>query len=445
MASTLTDLAGYPMVMSVSQNAINKKMAMEYQSGDDSRRFPSVPWNLGPDDGSWKLEVDQFAAPEVDFNTPLEMGCRLKMTIMNGHFTTWVFKGMVGGKPNMEEQNVSLNGLTMYVTTPMRQLKHDTWSDELFECQALFADLENMREIVFDLNSAMRLAILGSVESYLKTVIADYITEYGNAHPQALVFGAVKIPKIATADQTTGLLKPSALAFSVFKITNPGGYVSGNLNYLMWKEDPKAIPTGAAAGVFNASLVRPGEQATFIISEATVLETIANSLIKTQFGANIDLGLTRGVYGQATAKSYLNTAIPFGVTLNNRGRSASLESIDSTVEDGKIKIQYRVKTSMYQQVNDIDIDVTAYRLVSIYLEGEKLKVEVSAPTQIAYHESFGSVYSDFQHICEFALWKQEDFCSDLLDNLNLPGNFVWKFTSLTLDQDRQLYITAAYE
>ena len=82
---TLTDLAGFPMVMAVSQHAINAQMAKVYeQSTKEAERFPKVPWNLGEEDGSWTLTVDEFKAPEVDFDTDVQQGCRLKMTIKTG-------------------------------------------------------------------------------------------------------------------------------------------------------------------------------------------------------------------------------------------------------------------------------------------------------------------------------------------------------------------------
>jgi hypothetical protein len=442
-----TDLSGFPMVMAVSKDAINAQLAKVYgQSTHEAEMFPHVPWDLGPDDESWKLTVKQFAAPTVDFNTPVKMGCRMLMTIITGQFTTWVFKGMKNGKPEMEEQNISLDGLTMYLTTPMKQVKHDSWQDELFEVQALYADLENMHSIEFDLSKDMKLAVLGQVESSLQTVFADYIRNYGNIHPHTLLFGAVKIPSV---EETTGLLKPSALAYSTTTVTSDYDTpLNSYLNYLIWTGDSVSIPTGDSAGAFNAPLARSGAPATFVISEATVLETIAGTLVRAdQDFANADLGVIRGVFGspEPKAKLYLKSAIGFGVSLNGRGRAAQLRSLESTIIDGKIKITYSIHTSAYGAFKDIDISVTASRDVTVYLEANKVKVKVGSPYDVHYDEDWGSTWDDFDTICQFALWQEESYGGDLISNINLPGGAVWRFETVEIDTDRQMYLTATYE
>lgn len=443
----LNDLSGFPMVMAVSEDAINAQMAKVFgQSTHETDMFPHVPWKLGPEDGSWDLTVEQFAAPKVDFNTSNPMECRMLMTVLKGQFSTWVFKGMVGGKPNMEQQDVSLEGITIYVTTPMRQVKHDKWSDEVFEVQSLFADLENMKMIEFDLSAHTKLAVLGSVESELQNVLGDYIRGYGKVHPQALLFGAVRVP---TVEQTTGLLTPSAVAFSTTATrSQSNAYESGNLNYLIWTGSPQSIPTSNLAGVFDSSLLRPGASATFVISEATVLDTIARSVIRAdQDFANIDLALTHGIFGidAPAAKLSLNAQLGFGVNLNGHSRAAQLRSIEATVEQNKIVVKYSIHTSVYGAFKDIDITVAASRDLTVHLEDGKIKVKVGMPYNVDYEEDWGSTWDDFDDICQFALWKEEDFCNDLLQNINVPGWAVFTFTSVELGADRQMYLNAMYE
>jgi hypothetical protein len=458
-----TDLSGFPMVMAVSKDAINAQLAKVYgqsthenatnekptkvkgESTDKVEMFPHVPWNLGPKDESWILDVTQFAAPTVDFNTTIKMGCRMLMTIMKGQFTTWVFKGMKNGKPEMEKQNISLDGLTMYLTTPMKQVKHDKWHDVLFEVQALYADLENMHSIEFHLSKDMKLAVLGQVESSLETVFADYIRNYGRTHPHALLFGAVKVPPVA---DTIGLLKPSAVAYTTTNVKSENDApLNGYLNYLLWTDVSASIPTGDSAGAFNVPLARSGAPATFVISEATVLETIAGTLVrKDQDFANADLVLTRGVFGSPEPRAVLslNSEISFGVKLNDRDRSAQLKTLNATIVDGKIKINYRIHTSVYGAFKDIDITVDACRDVTVYLDKNKVKVKVGLPYDVHYDEDWGSTWDDFDKVCQFALWHEESYGADLISNINLPGCAVWRFESVEIDSDRQMYLTATY-
>jgi len=274
----------------------------------------------------------------------------------------------------------------------------------------------------------------------LQALIFKRFKKLGDDNPEALMFGLIAIPNLPV---TAGRLAPTALHYTVSKHTEKGKYKGGCLNYLLSTEDVPAPADGDAVGVFNTPLLQPNNDATLVISEAMLLDTVARSLITNQF-KDMKLEAFRGDTDDAVKLYMVEDEYMFPVTLNDRGRTAYMRKIDSTVENGKIKIQYIVKTSAYHIGKDIDITVEAFRLITVKLEDEKLKVDVSKATTVHYDEDKGSFLGDFPDICQFALWKQDEVVfTPILNAINLPGNAVWKFSDVKLDGN--LYITASYE
>lgn len=96
----LTDLAGFPMVLALSDKAINQKFAETFgEITNTPDMFPHVPWMLQGAKKGWTLVVESFTAPTVDFDTDTVNGCRFNMTIVHGHFSTYVVKMPKGGGP----------------------------------------------------------------------------------------------------------------------------------------------------------------------------------------------------------------------------------------------------------------------------------------------------------------------------------------------------------
>ena len=88
-ATALTDLAGFPMVLAVSEDEINRKFAEIYGNASNGpETFPHMPWKALKGKG-WELDVDAVSAPHIDFKTNTKNGCVLRMTIQSGQFTTF--------------------------------------------------------------------------------------------------------------------------------------------------------------------------------------------------------------------------------------------------------------------------------------------------------------------------------------------------------------------
>lgn len=464
------DIAAFPMVMAVSQDAINAQMALVYgRSTHEKDMFPHVPWNFGAEDGSWGVSVEQFAAPEVDFDTQLDNGCRLKMTIMRGQYNSFQLKKenghlvMKDGVPVTERVAVTLSGETMYVTTPMKQVRHDAWTDEYFEVQGLFADLENCHRVELELSEKLRVAIGGGPTAALETLLADRIKEIGGKDPQGLLFGAVKIPAIKEDEQSKGPLKPSASTYSTVKIMKSGAYTGGDLNYLLLTNDVHEIPAGGAVGVLDHSLRRDGDKATLVLSDALVLEQCMKPVLEAA-KPGIKLKLDRGdVVAGVPAKLYLEEHYGFGMEINGRGRSATLTKCESTVIGNKIHMAYHVESSVYQVVKDLDCSIDGYQDILLKEQDGKFTYTIDSPKPNTHVDDpplglriiFDVLTLGFNELAlklstDSAKDSMEDVFTGLLsqaqlvlDMLVLPGEKVWEYKAGALDG--QLYISARYE
>lgn len=278
----MKNLAGFPMLMAVRPEAINAQLASIFNNTDDLPKkwsLPEEPTKGDPDyatkledynNTGWNLTVDKFAAPQIDFNAQNagNQACRLILPIVTGSFTTYSVV-MNKGKPEVVPTSVKLDGVKIYATTQVNKIVHTQFTDEEFEVQALYADLEQISLVDFALSQEIDVAVLGTVKSSLQTVIQDKLADMGKQNPTALLFGQVSIPKLTRCKAVVGALAPTACTYTVARRLKDE---DGSLVYLLWMDDPSAMPHGSEAGLLNYDWGMYSTQATLVISAAVFLE-----------------------------------------------------------------------------------------------------------------------------------------------------------------------------
>jgi hypothetical protein len=468
MASTgtglLTDLAGFPMVLALSDDAINEKFAELYgKSTNETEKFPHVPWVLEGDKKGWSLSVERFTAPSIDFDTDTVNGCRLKMKIVSGGFKTYSVKMPEGGgMPTVEEIKISLDGVTLYIVSTVSTIEHEEWSDDYFKAQSLFMDLERVKNVTLDLSLYQDVAIMGSTKAALETVLQKQIEEIGKKNPQALLFGAVKLPRIPDAEKSSGPLKPTQSTYSVSVNRDGGAYQGGALNYLLLDKALNEFKRGNAAGVFDHALVRDGAKGTLVISDASILESFVKPALLAQWG-DANLVLERGLFGGKKARLALAGDLAFGVTLDGHDRSATLTRLDVQIMGSVIKVEYTWNSSFYHWDADIHAEMTGYQNISIVEQnGELVQTVVAPEPHIATTDTnlvarvFGDILtagfdelgrkgtSDSGKESMQAITKNFLGASkSAIDAFILPGGAAWNFMSAKLDT--QLFIKLTYK
>jgi hypothetical protein len=309
--STLPDLQGFPMLMSVSQDAINRRlseMSLASHQFPSTWELPEPPTDVGAHDyqeeleayrnSVWHLKVFEFYPAQIDFNSPDVQGCRLLLKIKRGEFTSWS-PILTEHGPTIQPVEVDLANLSLYISTPMKQVAHPHPDPNYFSVNRLFVDLENVSMVDLDtasLSRDMQLKVGSSLESGLKNIIFNKLRRIGKNKPDTLLFGEVKIPdRSIPANQRE--IYPTSLHFSTYKISDStGDYVTGNLNYLLWFSNPANMPSGDAVGLFNHSWVLPDHDATLVMSDGFYLHNfIIPALLEKYPG--IQLKLHRGSWG----------------------------------------------------------------------------------------------------------------------------------------------------
>ena len=450
MAQQLYDLAGYPMVMAVSQDAINAQMAKVYgQSTRNTDMFPHVPWNLGPEDGSWSLTVDQFAAPEVDFDTPNEHECRLKMKITSGTFSWFTIK-LEGGKPKVDRVNMKLDGLMMYLTTKMNEIKHTEWCDELFEVQTLFANLHHIHRIQLDMPNTQIVNVAGERQASLETILVERITELATTDANSqLLFGDVEVPIVPASVQSSGPLKPSACTYSTVKIKNEsGGYKSGGLNYLLLL-DGKDFPTEKEAGVFQSSPAFSAGMTMLVVSDATVLDKIVKPLLEKRWP-----GIKLQTHGSSKPVKIDLTEFYASVIMMegegghlNRARNATLTNCKATVSDSQIVIDYTFNTSIYGVLSDTNVIASGKKSME-FGEGPNRRLISKVIDQALTLNNKNGLYTNWTtgNREGNGLTAIAGYCvsgnEDSLGAMMLPGEAVWSYAGQALHSE--LYLAASY-
>ncbi len=132
--ANLNDLAGFPIVLAMSEQIINYGLKKSYATGTGSTPLP-VPAAFQDPDGAWQVSAS-FGVPQIDFNTDVQNGCRLKIVIVSGSFSALAI-----AQGEQVTETVDLTGVVFYFTTPVGQVRHTKLSDNIFDVHAIFADL----------------------------------------------------------------------------------------------------------------------------------------------------------------------------------------------------------------------------------------------------------------------------------------------------------------
>lgn len=442
------NLSGFPMVLSVSERTINDQLAKVHaESAGAAQKFPNTPWNMDDGSGTWNLTVSAFEAPRIDFDAPDDY-CRLKLKIIDGSISVWTVK-VVNGKHLPVSSDTDLSGHEIVVSTVVSQISHPHPTEENFTVQSLFVDLEGAKVHDIITPDGVEVTIAGIQKNLVMDLVKtrfDQIvaTEKAAAKKEGreveppLLFGKVAIKQTGTI---TGALSPSALTYSTTAVRNGKKYVGGTINYLLSTDDHPQ-PSGSLVGLFNSSLLRAGNLATYVLSDTIVLETLAKLPLLIAY-PDMKLTVDAGTYGVAGAKMHMDGDTSFGMTINDRGRSARFVKYEAVVEGSNIKFSFKIKTSEYGAFNDIDVEVTGHRMMTVKMVGNKLKAHMGDFVMDHYWEESGSPFGDLGDWKNIGFWDSSDnMLDDVLNSLNVPGSSVLKFNSATLDG--QLFIDVSY-
>lgn len=347
MKASLTDFSCYPLVMGISEAALNTQLQRAFGSVG---AMEFLPWNLKDRKDLWHLTVDRFAAPQVDFNTDVIDGCRLKMKVLQGSFKTWSVD-MSSGAPKMVETPISFDDITIIVTTQVSAIRHQHWNPRDVQVQATFMDLEKVHGVHIDLSRNLEVAIGTPVKTGIAKVLAEQLQVNGKGHPLQNVFGSVDIPHIPGAGEWYEEFKPSAFTYSTTRVLGHGSrYQYGVLNVLLLIDGNKSFPSGGKAGLIPQALVQNGSSK-LVISSGTILERYARPALERKW-PGIQLKFDRGREGERPAKLSLVSTFTFGTTVNGRGRSAYLTVCDCFVKSGAIVLEGNYNTSAYGVFSD---------------------------------------------------------------------------------------------
>lgn len=336
----IKELSGFPLVLSISEDEINEQLAKVYgEARDKNDMFPYVPWQLTDEEtDDWQLNIDEFYAPNIDFNTMTENGCRLKMKVKKGNFT---YYSMVkkNGKRMIEEKELNLAKCSFYITTPMHKIKHEEWSDEVFQVQSVFMDLTRVKKVeIVDLNNSIKVKI-GSVLVGLAEIIKNKIEDIGRLNTKTFLFGSVKIPQIKEEFRTKGSLTPTSFTYSTHKQEENGHYQTGDLNFLLML-DNKDIPEGAV-GKFSQSFILDDCGITLVIAGGTILEKFIVPSLVSNFGPDCNFTINYGNSESgmpASAKLVKHTAISAPKDI----KTATLEKCNVTCKSGQVRADYEI-------------------------------------------------------------------------------------------------------
>lgn len=288
----MKNYAGFPMMMAVRTEAINAQLASIFDSSDDLPKSWQLPDASSGDDPGWQLTVDEFGPPQIDFNTQNAgtQACRLILPIVTGSFATYSVD-MTTKPPSVTQNTMPLNGVKIFATTPINKVVHSQFSDEEFEVQALYADLEQVGLVDFELSKEIDVAVLGTVKASLQTVIQNKLRDMGKKNPTALLFGNVSIPKLPDCRKALGPLAPRACAHTV--VGGDLGWGGGSLFYLLWLDDPSTMPTGSDAGLLNYDWGHYYSQATLLLSDSLFLKQFLIPAMQKQY-PGIKFSVTEG-------------------------------------------------------------------------------------------------------------------------------------------------------
>jgi len=264
------DIAGYKLVLALHEAEINKALA---STGVQTHDLPTH-WTLQGDKGAWRFDVE-FKPPQIDFNTNILNGCRLKLEVTSGAYSSFAFEGLdENSAPIMKKTKLDLKGMVFFITTPMNKRQQDG-GDELFTPQAIYAELTQVKDVTFSDEHAQKVDMAGSQQVELQTLIKQKLAEIGEEKPDALLFGKVNVPKTESSGQA---FKVIGTDFSVTRIMDGSTYSGGVLNFLLLT-DGDEHQTAVAAGVLPTTLLQQDSKHEYwpgalVISDYLLLEKV---------------------------------------------------------------------------------------------------------------------------------------------------------------------------
>ncbi|UTV26669.1 hypothetical protein [Photobacterium atrarenae] len=409
-------LSGFPMVLAVSEHAINQDMARVFgQQRTNQSTFPKVPWVLKESKGKWTVNIDEFYAPEVDFNTPVKNGCRLKMQVKHGNLTYYSLVEK-DGEMTAEKRSQNLDELTFYVVTPMRSIEHEQWSDEDFQVQAIFMDLSRISKIDL-INTSEKIEVdIGAFEVGLANIIKKQLEQLAEDDPEAVMFGAVKIPRIQQKFKTKGPLKPTAFTYSTYKHIENKVYRSGDLNFLLMLDDDE-LPTGNV-GNFSQSFVLPGNGISLAVSGGTMLEKFVLPTLKLNFGYKCRFKVDHGSIESGTPAT---ATLSENVTLNNPDniKKTTLRKCDVKCEGEGIKVDYEILFVVDHWAGDEKVTATGTIDIHYQNVNGKITQEINASELDIVKRDFdwwGRIFSNILTL-GFNEWGRWATMTDAFDSI----------------------------
>lgn len=253
--SHLTNLNGFAMVFTYTENMLNQKFAQahyvqgnEHKSKMASRLFPKAVQFEG-DYCEWKFQVDKFGAPVLSFDEPHTNSCSLTIGIEEGEF---LYHEKIGRHGRINRHVIDIVGQKLILVMPIKHGRFHDCSDSRFYIEAIFADLSQITKATVDFDSSLRASVSRTAKSLLNDKVAagfaDWSKSYLEQHKHyPLILGGTRILK------NTGehALCPTASTFSVTVLRDEMGiYVAGELNLLL-QIGSEELPTDQEAGVFH--------------------------------------------------------------------------------------------------------------------------------------------------------------------------------------------------
>lgn len=399
------DIAGYDMVMAITQGALNKQFQLVFPNGKGL-----ASWNATlADDGSQVQNV-VFGTPSVDLSTPLARGAAILLPVTSGNYVYYQVK-IQDGKPVVTPVTQDLTGTTVRVTASLTQFHDTTYHSSDFTMQRIFMDLTDP-----NLDTDFTINLQGQALVSLTTLLRDYLNQLHAQNNASFLFGSVKVP---TVPEDVGPLAPKAFDFSVnSQAANPN---NNTLNFLL-TVDSAQLPTGTGVGVLPNNLTTPGNDAAFLVSDYQVLEKFVLPSVVT----GIHNGDTNSHFG---IDSFAVTHNPARASLtgNVDYKDGWFSKFDVYVASGEVTMDIEFRQERRVIIDTVTGigDVSAY--IAVYVNAGQLDYKSSQTQPSVHSEGSSTVWRIFQDIftlgfAEIGEKVVSDAVSAAVSDLLSPGN-----------------------
>lgn len=371
----LSGIAGYDLVMSISQKALNQQFQLVFPEGAG---LPSWEATLA-DDGSAVTGVT-FATPSINLNTPLARGAALILPIRKGTYSYYQVK-LENGKPVVVPVNQDLAGTSIKVTTSLKKYHDEKFSDKDFTIQRIFLDLSDPH-----LASDFEIDLQGQALVNLTTLFMSYLQNLASQNSSTFLFGSVKIPNIPASQ---GPLAPTGADFAVYSSASDPDV--GELQFLL-ETDHKDLPTGPGVGDIGRVIPAGQEAAFFVSGYQLISKFILPSMVAGMQKKDPHSPFSIGVFtiDQTTGSGKLNQNVGYD--------GGWFSKWDCYIANNEVvtDIEYRKeKKVIIDSVTGIG-DVSVF--ISVYVNADALQYKTSQ-TKVSVHSDGSSlVWRIFQDI-----------------------------------------------